>query len=370
MATEAQAADRAPSTAIMSDTLLRIGLTALLVYACARIALPFIGILLWSVVMAVMLYPLHAWLSARIGNRWSALLIGLVGVVVILVPLVIVATSLASSISSLITGLQNQTLTLPPPPPRLAEVPLVGQRLTETWALAAANAPAAIAQYGQTLRKAVSWLLALAGRLAAGELSFVISFAIAAVLVAYGKSAIGFARRLLAVVTGAKGRSDRLIALTGATIRGVALGVVGVAAIQALLLGVGFFMIGLPAAGLWTVAALLLGIVQVPATLLTLPIIAYVLMTEATGPAVIFSVWTLFAGLSDNLLKPLMLGRGLEVPMPVILIGVIGGMIADGLLGLFVGPVVLAVGYVLFLEWLGRHVVDAETTVDDAAPPP
>ena len=153
--------------------------------------------------------------------------------------------------------------------------------------------------------------------------------------------------RLLERVTGSRARGAQLVTLTAATIRGVALGVVGVAVIQSLLLGVGFFAIGLPAAGLLTLATLLLGIVQVPATLLTLPVIGYVFATEATTPAIIFTVWTLVAGLSDNVLKPLMLGRGLEVPMPVILIGVIGGMLVDGLLGLFVGPVLLAVGYVL-----------------------
>jgi AI-2E family transporter len=129
--------------------------------------------------------------------------------------------------------------------------------------------------------------------------------------------------------------------------------------IQSLLLAVGFFAIGLPAAGLLTVILLLLCIVQVPAVLVTLPIIAYVLATEATQPAIIFLVWTLIAGLSDNVLKPLLLGRGMEVPMPVILIGVIGGMIADGLLGLFVGPVVLAVGYMLLIEWMRLRRADS-----------
>ena len=213
-----------------------------------------------------------------------------------------------------------------------------------------------------------AWLASFAGGLAAGELSFVLSFAIAAVLVAYGKGAAEFARRLLERVTGSKARGARLVTLTAATIRGVALGVVGVAVIQSLLLGVGFFAIGLPAAGLLTLAALLLGIVQVPVMLLTLPVIGYVLATEATTPAIIFLIWTLVAGLSDNILKPLMLGRGLEVPMPVILIGVIGGMLVDGLLGLFVGPVLLAVGYVLLIEWLRQHPVEGGPQIDGPAP--
>jgi predicted PurR-regulated permease PerM len=162
-------------------------------------------------------------------------------------------------------------------------------------------------------------------------------------------------------VTGSKARGSRLLTLIAATIRGVAQGVVGVAVIQALLLGVGFVAIGLPGAGLWTLVALLVGVVQLPVILLTLPVVIYVFMTEATQPAIIFLIWTIIAGLSDNVLKPLMLGRGLEAPMPVILIGVIGGMVVDGLLGLFVGPVLLAVGYVLLMEWLWQP------TVEDAA---
>ena len=218
------------------------------------------------------------------------------------------------------------------------------------------------------VERAATWLASFAGGLAAGELSFVLSFAIAAVLIAYGEGAAEFASSLLERITGSKARGPRLVTLTAATIRGVALGVVGVAVIQSLLIGVGFFAIGLPAAGLLTLVTLLLAIVQVPAVLVTLPVIAYVLATEATTPAIIFVVWTLVAGLSDNVLKPLMLGRGLEAPMPVILIGVIGGMLADGLLGLFVGPVLLAVGYVLLMEWLRHDPVEGGPQIDGPAP--
>jgi predicted PurR-regulated permease PerM len=360
--------DHAPSRSIMLDAALQIGLVALLVYACSRIILPLIGILLWSAILAVMLYPLHLRLVVWLGNRWSALLIGLVGVAVMLVGMVMAVTSLGSSIYSLVSGLQNQSLTVPPPPPRLADVPLVGQKLTEAWALVATNLPAALAKYGQMFKGPAAWLISFAGGLAAAELSFVLSFAIAAVLVAYGAGATEFAQRLLERVTDSKAHGARLATLTVATVRGVALGIVGVAVIQSLLIGVGFFAIGLPAAGLLTLAALLLCIVQVPATLLTLPVIGYVLATEATTPAIIFLVWTLVAGLSDNILKPLMLGRGLEAPMPVILIGVIGGMIVDGLLGLFVGPVLLAVGYVLLSDWLRQRPVEGGPQIDGPAP--
>lgn len=345
----------------------QFGLLALLIYACARVVAPFVGILVWSAILAVMLQPLHAWLTRRIG-RWSAILIGIGGVLLLAAPMGLLVTSLASTLSSLITGLQNHSLIVPPPPPRLAEVPVVGIRITEIWTQGAENTPAALAKYGPSLRGPVSSLAAFAGRLVAAELSFILSIVIAAVLLAYGKAVGDFARRLVQILTNSAQRGTHLVSLTVATIRGVAVGVVGVAAIQAVLLGVGFFAIGLPGAGFLTLVVLLLGIVQVPALLVLLPIIAYVFVTEPVLPAVIFAVWSIVAGLSDNVLKPLMLGRGLEVPMPVILIGVIGGMVSDGLLGLFVGPVLLAVAYVLLVDWLKHQQVRGEPTTDSPSP--
>jgi predicted PurR-regulated permease PerM len=279
-------------------------------------------------------------------------------VAVALGPMVIVVTSLATSMYSLVSSLQIHELKLPLPPLWLDGTPLVGKKLTEVWMLVATNLPEALVKYRQVLSGPAAWLASFAGGLAAGELAFVLSFAIAAVLVAYGRGATEFALRLLERVTGSKARAGQLVTMTAATIRGVAMGVVGVALIQSLLLGIGYFAIGLQTAGLLTLAALILGIVQVPLILLTLPVVLYVFATEATQPAIIFLIWNVVVGLSDNILRPLLLGRGLEVPMPLILIGVIGGMLVDGLLGLFVGPVLLAVSYVLLLEWLRQHPID------------
>ena len=155
-----------------------------------------------------------------------------------------------------------------------------------------------------------AWLASFAGGLAAGELSLVLSFGIAAVLIAYGKGATEFARRLLRRVTGSRERGVQLVTLTVATIRGVALGVVGVALIQSVLLGLGFFAIGLQSAGLLMLIAFLLAVAQVPVILLVLPVVGYVFATETTQAAGIFLIWNLIAGLSDNVLRPLMLGRG------------------------------------------------------------
>ena len=342
---------------------MQLSLLALLVFACGRVVVPFAGILTWAVILAVLLYPLHRWLARRTGNAWSAWIIGIFGVLLTVAPMVMLTASLSSTVSSIITDLQNQTLTLPPPPAGLADVPVIGERAYEGWARAVKNTPATIAEHRPAIRSATAALVAFAGKLATAELSFLLSFIIATILVAFGESVSSFARRLLQILTNSVEQGARLVALTAATIRGVALGIVGVAAIQAALLGVGFFLIGLPGAILLTLVVFLLGIIQVPAVLVSLPVIAYVFLKEPLTPALIFGVWTFVAGLSDNFLKPLMLGRGLEVPMPVIFIGVIGGMIADGLLGLFIGPVLLAVAYVLFMDWLGRqHIQPAPDT--------
>ena len=144
----------------------------------------------------------------------------------------------------------------------------------------------------------------------------------------------------------------------------MAQGVVGIAFIQALLLGVGFLVKGVPGAGLLAMVALLLGIVQLPGVLLTVPVIAIVLgMEGVTAGTIAFSIYTFVAGLADNVLKPLLLGRGLEVPMPVIFIGAIGGMVTGGIIGLFIGPVALAVSYKLFWQWVDQQVPPAEDSV-------
>jgi predicted PurR-regulated permease PerM len=357
----------APASSTMFDTVLRIGLVAILIYACARIVLPFAFILMWSAILAVILYPLHLRLARRLGDRGAALLIGLIGVAVILGPMVIVVTSLATSLYSLISSVQSQDVALPPPPLWLDGAPLVGKKLTEIWTLVATNLPAALAKYGHLMSGPLAWAASFAGSLAIAELSFVVSFAIAAVLVVYGGGGAAFAQRFLERVTSSQARAVQLVALTATTIRGVALGVIGVALIQSVLLGVGFFAIGIQAAGPLTLLALLLGVMQVPLILLTLPVVGYVFATEPTQAAIIFLIWNVIVGLSDNILRPLMLGRGVEVPMPVILIGVIGGMIVDGLVGLFVGPVLLAVSYVLLLEWLRQNPVDGRHHSDEPA---
>jgi predicted PurR-regulated permease PerM len=171
-------------------------------------------------------------------------------------------------------------------------------------------------------------------------------------MLAWGDDSASLVDRIFIRVTGDEAKGKRLVKLSAATVRGVLQGVVGVAFIQATLRGIGFFAAGIPFAGVLSLVALFMSIIQLPPPLLALPTIFWAWNNLDSTTAGIFTAWILLASFSDNVLKPLMLGRGMEVPMPVILIGVIGGMLADGLVGLFIGPVLLAVGYVLFLDWL------------------
>src|ERR1700719_1927183 len=168
--------DYAPSRSTVLDLALQIGLVGFLVYACSRYISPFSDLLIWSAILAVMLYPLHLRLAVRLGNRWSALLIGLVGVVVMLVAMATVVASLASSLYSLIVGLHDQSLTVPPPPRWLAGLPLVGQKLTEAWVLVATNVPAAVTKYGGALSEPAARLVSSPRGLGARPPSVCLSF--------------------------------------------------------------------------------------------------------------------------------------------------------------------------------------------------
>lgn len=336
------------------DVLIRAGLIAVLVMFCFEIFRPFRDLMLWSVILAITLYPLQQRLKGPLGQKDGriATLIVLLAIIILMVPVYLLGTSIADSGQNAITVVRDQGLQVPPPPPALADWPIVGQPLSAIWMQAYTDLPGLSEKYIPQI-KGVS--LALLGKLAGvgmGFLTFIFALIIAGIFMAYGesgsRSAVQIATRISGPVKG-----PRIAGLCTATIRAVALGVVGIAFIQMLLVGLGFVFKGVPGAGLLALAVLLLGIMQLPATLITIPVIAYVFATEGASTAtIIFSIYVFVAGLVDNVLKPLLLGRGVDVPMPVILIGALGGMVTGGIIGLFIGPVVLAVGYQLFWQWV------------------
>lgn len=336
------------------DIFIRAGLILTLVIFCYRAFAPFQVLMIWSVILAVTLYPIHSRLRARIGNRngLSATLLIVAAILILLIPAYLLGNSLTESTQAAIATIKAGGLHIPPPAESVAQWPLIGKSLYAFWLDAATNLSEVVQRIAPQFKGVSLKALGLAASAGMGMLMFVGALMVSGIIMAYGEkgelSALKIARRISGPD---KGRL--IVELCTSTIRAVAQGVIGIAFIQMLLIGIGFVVYGVPGAGLLALGVLLLGIMQLPATLITLPVLAYVLATEgATTATITFSIYTFVAGMADNVLKPMLLGRGVDVPMPVILLGALGGMITSGIIGLFIGPVVLAIGYRLFWQWV------------------
>jgi predicted PurR-regulated permease PerM len=278
-------------------------------------------------------------------------LIILVAFGVILVPTYLLGVAVAESIEHAMDLFKSGSFRIPPPAESVASWPLVGQRVYDFWAQASTDLTGLAQRLAPQLKEAALALLGTVTGLGAGLLIFFIALIVAGIFMAYGEkghlSAVQIASRISGPENGVQ-----ITDLCTSTIRAVAQGVVGIAFIQMLLIGVAFIVMGIPGAGPLALAVLLIGIMQLPATLITVPLIIFVIVTEGvTTATIVFSVYVFVAGLADNVLKPMLLGRGVAVPMPVVLIGALGGMVT-GVIGLFIGPVMLAIGYQLFWRWV------------------
>ncbi|MBB2496540.1 AI-2E family transporter [Aquipseudomonas ullengensis] len=350
------------------DTLIRAGLIAALVVACYEIFRPFLSLLVWALILGVTLYPLHGMLKRRIGGGEgrAATLLVLIAIAILLVPAYLLGASLTESVQSAIAVVKEGNLHLPAPPDAVAQWPLIGKPLHAFWSQAAADISSVLQQ---VVPYAKDTALGLLGKLAGagiGLLAFIGSLIIAGIIMAYGQTGHRSAKRISARIV-EPSRSDMLVDLCTSTIRAVAQGVIGIAFIQMVLIGAGFIVKGVPGAGLLALGVLIIGIMQLPAMLIILPVIGYVFFAEgATLGTIAFAIYVIIAGLADNVLKPLLLGRGVDVPMPVVLIGALGGMVSGGIIGLFIGPVLLAVGYKLFWQWVDTPLPTAAAGPQDA----
>jgi len=344
------------------DVLIRAGLILGLTIVCFQIFAPFLTLMMWALMLAVALYPAQRFLASKVGGKqWlAATLLVVLGIVVIITPTAILMSSLGDSIHELVHDVQNDTLTIPAPPESVAGWPVVGEKVHALWSKAYDDLPALIKsmqpKIGDLAKSALGFVASIGG----GLLVFLASFIIAGILMAFGEAgargAVAIFNRFVGPAHGAEFAN-----LSTQTIRAVAQGVLGVAFIQAIIIGLCLLVAGVPWAGVLAMIVLVLGIAQVPALIVTLPAIGWIWWSGdyGTAGAVIYTVLLFVAGMTDNILKPLMLGRGVDAPMPVILLGALGGMAAAGILGMFVGATLLALGYQIFMGW-----------VDNAAPSP
>ncbi|HEX4825796.1 MAG TPA: AI-2E family transporter [Candidatus Polarisedimenticolaceae bacterium] len=336
------------------DFVIRVGLIGGLAVLCYQVLSPFLMLAVWSIILAVTLYPLDRWLARKVGKQWLAsTLIVVIGVVLIVVPTALLMSSFADSIRGFIDSVQSNTIEIPAPRESVQEWPVVGNKIYGVWAKAYEDLPAFVQsmqpKIGELARRAVAMIASIGG----GILLFLASFIVAGILMAYGEAGAGASRAIFRRVAG-PARGDAFTKLSTATIRTVAQGVVGVAAIQAILIGIALLIAGIKVAGALAIVALVLGIAQVPALIVTLPVIIYIWTKGdyGTGAAITHTIVLLVTGMADNVLKPLLLGRGVDAPMPVILFGALGGMAALGIPGMFVGATGLALGYEIYREWV------------------
>lgn len=352
------------------DVLIRAGLITVLALFCYQIFYPFLGVMIWAVILAVALNPLNLriaqWLGVSVGK--AATLLVLLILLCLMVPLGFLGESMAGSIQAALQSVHEWYLAIPAPSEAVQSWPLIGEPLYRIWLHASEDLSWAFQQAAPHLKDVSRLVLLKLAGVGSGVLVFILALIIAGLFLANdersARRAVAISQRIFNPKRGAE-----LASLCAATIRAVAQGVVGIAFIQMLLVGIGLVVMGIPAAGLLALLVLLLGIMQLPVLLVTLPIVIYVFSQQGANAAtIVFAIWTIAAGLSDNVLKPLMLGRGVSVPMPVVLIGALGGMISHGFIGLFIGPVILAIGYELFNSWVGQASAapgKADTLPDD-----
>jgi predicted PurR-regulated permease PerM len=354
------------SASSLIDLFLPLLCIAGLIVLCGQLLLPFVGLILWAAILAICFFPVHANLIRRgMGSKLSATTIGLVLSAVVLVPVAIAAMSAASSIPDTVSALQSGERQIPLPSDRLLDIPVVGAKIHAAWTIAANDTAAFAQQFGPQLATFTKWAIGQAGGMLTAVLGLVLAVLLAAIGLVYERNAREFASSILAHLTGDAAQAGHYMSVIVATVRSVANGVIGVAFVQALLCGIGFFLVGIPGAGILSLLAMGLGVLQIPVVLVTLPAIIFAFSDKSPTVAILFTIWFIVAGLSDAVLKPMMIGRGLEVPMPVILLGVIGGVMAYGLVGLFFGAVLLAIGWVLLREWIERPVANSEAGLPD-----
>ncbi|PWB76983.1 MAG: AI-2E family transporter [Holophagae bacterium] len=336
----------------------RLVLVGLLAYWCFRIFRPFLMPLIWGIVLAVALAPIYLWLEGVLRGRrkLAATLLVVVCLGLLIAPAVALSDSVidgARFISTKLEQGQQGELRIPPAPAAVADWPVIGDNIYETWNAAATSLETVLKPFHSQLLAFGGWLITLAKQAALAVIMTAVSLVIAAVLLVRRESAIKAALAIGGRLGGEHGTES--VRLAGRAIGTVAKGVVGVAAIQAALAAIGLVAAGVPGAGLWALLVLVLAVAQLPPILVLGPAILYVVASGAgTATVVLFTIWSLLASFSDAILKPLLLGRGIELPVGVILIGAIGGLILHGLIGLFIGAIVFSIGYRLWGAWMAQ----------------
>lgn len=344
--------------ALAIEIAIKLGLLTLILYISYLIAKPFIGIVVWGIIMAVALSPLITMIDKYVGNR-KRVIIGFTIVVVLalLIPTYMLSGSMIESSTALVHSMKEGNITIPPPTENVKEWPVIGEKAYAFWDSASHNLKQTLTPFVDDIKGMAGSIFSALGSGLGTIFMFVGSFIIAGVFLLASDASVKLYRNILTRIVGDRG--DEWAELSTLTVRSVMLGVIGVAVIQAVFALIGLGLMGVPLAALWALIIMFLTIIQVPALLVIAPIIAYVFSQGSGTTEIIFTVYMLIVGASDGVLKPLLMGRGVDIPMLVILIGAIGGMMLMGMIGLFIGAVIFALAYKLFSAWMADTEITA-----------
>jgi predicted PurR-regulated permease PerM len=343
-------APESPNTEYI-DLALRFALLGILGYLSWAIISPFLTILLWSAILTVALYPIFEKLAQRLGRRWLAAgLITFLCLLVVIGPITWLGLELISGIKVFVSKVETGQLSIPLPSESIKDWPIFGERVYLSWSRAASNMKAELVELAPILQPFGDKLLDMTKSVMFGLVQFLLSIIIAGFLYSPGPQLLAALTLLMERIL--RPRGNEMVHLAGTTIRNVSRGVIGISLLQSSLGAVALLVAGIPGAGILAFASLVLGIVQIGPAILFLPIIIWSWTSMETASAIMFTAYMVPVSLVDNILKPILMARGLNTPMPVIIVGVIGGTLAYGIIGLFFGPIILSVAWVLIMSWL------------------
>ena len=344
---------------------IKVFLLGIVLYWAFMILKPFIFLVIWAIIIAVALAPFIDKMDKRFSWSRSKIIWALVftAVTALVVPTYFLADSMISSSQEVAQQLKEGTLAVPAPSDKVAEWPLIGKKAHALWSEASTNIEDTLRHYQPQLKEYAGKIVSAIGGALGAVFQFIVSLIIAAVFLTNSTGSVKVYQAIARRLVGEKG--VEWAQLSAMTVRSVVQGILGIAIIQSGLSLVGLVAIGVPFAPLWAFGVLFLAIIQLPPILLLGPIAAYVFSYADTTPAVIFAIYAVVVSMSDAFLKPLLLGRGVDIPMLVILLGAIGGMIMSGIIGLFVGAVILALSYKLFVTWLEAEVQEELAAVEN-----
>ena len=338
-----------------TERIVRLVALGLLVVACLQIILPFLVALTWAAIMSITVWPAFMWLTARFGNRpvLAACLCSLALFVVLVLPFGVLTATLGQALPQLATMLQDLTVSVAPAPPGwVTDLPVVGPLIRDVWLNAVTDMSGMITKALPAAEVAGVWALAQGANLALALLEFMFAILISAVFLITADRSADLAERLVARLN--IGEQGHIIPLVVGTVRSVSIGLVGTAAVQAMIAALGFFIASMPGVAVLGFATFMLALIQLPTALIWLPAVIWLYYTGETGSAIFLGLWGLFlVNTVDNFLRPYLISRGAKLPFALILMGVIGGLLAWGIIGLFIGPTLLAVAYSLVRSWIG-----------------